>query len=499
MRAARIVKQFPGLRALDNVDLDVRSGEIVALVGHNGSGKSTLVKILAGIYKADEGEVSFAGDGGETTQLHIIHQDLGLVGELSTVENLRIAHGRGAGALSPTRRKEEIAHANRVIGRFGEGFDVTQPVASLAPAQRSIVAIGRALDGWSHARNVLILDEPTEALHATETEVLFDAVRRVAAEGAGVIFISHRLDEVLALADRAVVLRDGQKVADVPTAGLGHGDLVEYVTGASASTSLGRPTDRPLGDVVLDVRGLSGAGMSQVDLTLRAGEVVGVAGVLGSGRDLLPALVFGGVPSSAERYVLEGRPYQRRSPAESVRRGMAFVAGDRARLGGVTAMNARENMTLPELKSITGPVGTIRPKLEKALAKRLVERYDIRPARPEQAFSQFSGGNQQKIVFAKWLRNDPRVLVLEEPTQGVDIGAKQAIYDEIDAAAARGVAVLVCSSDAKELVRLCDRVVVMRSGTVAAELRGDELTEAALVLHGHGLVPASEEGEERSS
>lgn len=499
MQAVRLVKDFPGLRALDEVDLHVDSGEILALVGHNGSGKSTLVKILAGVYKADGGEVRFASLGGETTGLHIIHQDLGLVGELSTIENLGIIDGRGLGALSPTRRAREVARARQMISRFGEAFDVTVPVGALAPAQRAIVAIARALDGWAHPRNVLILDEPTEALHATETDILFEAVRRVAAAGAGVVFISHRLDDVMRLASRVAVLRDGRKVADVATGSLSHDELIEFVTGASAAETRAAKPHRVNGDVALDITGLTGAGIQGVDLRVHAGEVVGVAGVLGSGRDMVPALVFGSTPSHAERFTVAGAPYARRAPRESVRRGLAFVAGDRGRLGGIRAMNARENITLPELRSITGPVGVLRARKEKELARELVARYDVRPARTEQAFSQFSGGNQQKIVFAKWLRNAPRVLLLEEPTQGVDIGAKQAIYDEIDAAAERGVAVLVCSSDAKELVRLCDRVLVLRDGRVAAELEGDALTEAALVMHGYGLADTSSERKERSA
>lgn len=491
MRATGLVKDFPGLRALDDVSLDVASGEIVALVGHNGSGKSTLVKILAGVYSADGGHVEFAAGEEEATQLHIIHQDLGLVSELSTIENLGLGDSSGFEGLAPTRRRLELAHARELVARFGEDFDVDAPVGALAPAQRSIIAIARALDGWTHNKNVLILDEPTEALHASEVEILFVAVRKVAEAGAGVVFISHRLDEVLDIADRVVVLRDGRKVADVAVSGLDHDALVAYVTGAAAQTAQHRSRGTALGDVVLDISGLSGEGIRGVDVQIRSGEVVGVAGVLGSGRDALPALVFGATPSHADRYRLSGADYPMRTPRHSVRRGMAFVAGDRAKLGSIRAMNARENMTLPELGSVTGPLGSLRFGQERRIARELVAQYDVRPPRAEQKFAQFSGGNQQKIVFAKWLRNDPRVLLLEEPTQGVDIGAKQFIYSEIDRAAERGVAVLVCSSDAKELVRLCDRVLVMRGGEITAELAGDRLTESDLVLQGYGLASST--------
>jgi ribose transport system ATP-binding protein len=492
MRATGLIKDFPGLRALDDVSLEVASGEIVALVGHNGSGKSTLVKILAGVYTADGGQVEFATTGDESTELHIIHQDLGLVAELNAIENLGLSDAAGWNALAPNRKRRERAHARELIGRFGEDFDVDVRVGALAPAQRSIIAIARALDGWTHHKNVLILDEPTEALHASEVEILFGAVRRVAEAGAGVVFISHRLDEVLEIADRVVVLRDGRKVADVASSGLDHDALVAHVTGAAAHHFEHRARRSASGEVVLDIEGLTGPGVRDVDLQLRSGEVVGVAGVLGSGRDALPALVFGATTSHARRYRLAGADYPERTPGRSVQRGVAFVAGDRAKLGSIRAMNARENMTLPELRSVTGPLGSLRSREERRVAHSLVEEYDVRPPRSEQQFAQFSGGNQQKIVFAKWLRNDPRVLVLEEPTQGVDIGAKQFIYSQIDRAAERGVAVLVCSSDAKELVRLCDRVLVMRFGEVVAELSGSDLTESDLVLQGYGLASNSE-------
>ncbi|HWL01790.1 MAG TPA: sugar ABC transporter ATP-binding protein [Microbacteriaceae bacterium] len=489
-----MIKEFPGLRALDDVSLEVDAGEIVAVVGHNGSGKSTLVKILAGVYAKDAGEIEFpASTPDEETQLHIIHQDLGLAMQLNAIENLGIPKYKGfAASLSPSPVKREMAEARQLISRFGEPFDVTVPVGELAPAQRSIIGIARALDGWQHPRNILILDEPTEALHASEVRVLFDAVKKLAAEGAGIIFISHRLDEVLELADRIVVLRDGKKVADEPRAGIEHEHLVELVTGVHAGEAETGRTDRTHGEVVLDIEGLWGEVLDGIDLTVHAGEVVGVAGVLGSGREALPAMVFGSILAAADEFTVSGDSYVKRSPAASIKRGMAFVPGDRGRYGAIRDFTARENMTLPEMQSLTNAVFGLNVRKEKELARELVAKYDVRPPRPEQLFKQFSGGNQQKIVFSKWLRNDPSVLLLEEPTQGVDIGAKQALYDAIDDAAARGAAVVVCSSEAKELVRLCDRVLVLRDGRVAAELSGEELTETRLVLEGYGLADENE-------
>lgn len=498
LRVVDLVKDFPGLRALDGVSLEVASGEIVALVGHNGSGKSTLVKILAGVERADGGLVELGGRGEDAAELHVIHQDLGLVAELSAVENLRLAPDSDRPRLAPHPRARERAHTTRLVSRFGDPFDVEVPVSRLSPAQRSIIAIARALDGWKHDRNVLILDEPTEALHASEVEILFAAVRRTAAAGAGVVFISHRLDEVLDLADRVVVLRNGEKVADLPARELDQDALVTHVTGLEAEEGcLASRRRAGAGEVVLEVTELRGPQVHGVDLSVSAGEVVGVAGVLGSGRDTLPSLIFGAVPARARTFRVSGRDYRRPTAKQSVRRGVAFVAGDRAALGSVPAMNARENMTLTDLSGVTSRLGWLRRRHERGLADDLVRRYDVRPAASEQRFAQFSGGNQQKIIFAKWLRNEPRLLLLEEPTQGVDVGAKQFIYEEIDAAAERGAAVLVCSSDAKELVRLCDRVVVMRRGLIVAELSGDRLTEVGLVSEGYGLTHSNPRDQEQ--
>lgn len=482
LRVAGLRKEYPGLVALDDVDFEVRPGEIVSVVGHNGSGKSTLIKILAGVIDDDGGEVTTA-DG---TELHFIHQDLALVDQLTATENLALRSGEGRGAVAPYGARARSAHTRELITRFGPEFDVDVPLRRLTPAQRAVVAISRALDGWTHSANVLFLDEPTESLHRTEVDVLFDAVRRLAAEGTGIVFVSHRLDEVLSLSDRIVVLRDGRKVADAPRAEVDETRLVELIAGGHVSPRVAQST-RALGEVALEVRGLRGGSVEHLDLQVRAGEIVGIAGVLGSGREAVPALLYGAVPGAADALTVAGVDHARPTPARSLRRGIAFAPGDRARLGVVREMNARENLTLAQMRTLSGPLGYLSPRRERAHARRLLQDADVRPPRIEQRIRLFSGGNQQKIVMARALRDDPRVLLLDEPTQGVDIGAKASIYEAIRGGAARGCAVVVSSSDATELLNLCDRVIVMRDGRAAADLAGDDLTEPRLIAEGYGL------------
>jgi ABC-type sugar transport system ATPase subunit len=487
-------KTFPGLKALDDVSLTVSRGEIVALLGQNGSGKSTLVKVLAGVHQPDPlSEVSLADGHDGQASLHFIHQDLGLVGSLSTIENLSLDRELGSGALRPNARRAEREHAEALVAAYGGNFDVTARIDTLAAAERTIVAIARAMDGWEHPNNVLVLDEPTASLHGDEAERLFVAVRRVAQRGAGVIFISHRLGEVIELADRVVVLRDGRLIADVPRGGYDHDDLVEMIAGTMVpdAVDLGR---RRLGDPVLRARGIRGATIADLALAVRAGEIVGVSGVLGSGREDVSAILFGAGQGSVEHLEVGGEAVIGRTPRRAVDAGLAFVPANRREHGAVMKMSARENLTLPRLAPLRRMFGRLDQAEEKRDVQRWVERVGVRPAEPEQALDLFSGGNQQKVVLAKWLRNEPKVLLLDEPTQGVDVGAKAGIYDLIGHAAARGAGVLVCSSDAEELALICDRVLVMSDGVLVSELERRELSEARLIRAGIGRVGASTSG-----
>ena len=487
-----VSQTFPGLKALDDVSLQVRSGQITAVVGHNGSGKSTLVKVLAGIYTSDSGsDPGVVHQHGETrastgdrAEVHFIHQNPGLVDTLSAVENFGLGERHGWGGLRAVRRRAERHDVEEALRRFGARYDVTRPLRERSAPERAVLSIARAMHGWSHDRNVLVLDEPTEALHSSEVQVLFDAVRTVQARGAGIIFISHRIDEVLDLADRVVVLRDGRKVADVESGDLLRSDLVGFIAGTDLPTG-----ERPARAVTgtrseqtprLRVRGLSGGAIKGMDLAVRAGEIVGVSGLLGSGREHLTGLIFGAVDGTGSIDV-DGEAVTRRGARPSIRAGIAFVPGDRVRFGIVPAMSVVENVTLPRISHSRRLTGAIDRRREQAHVATLARQHDVRPGRVDLPISQLSGGNQQKAVLAKWLRTEPKVLLLDEPTQGVDIGAKATIYDAVRRAAGAGTAVLVSSSDTEELAALCDRVLVLRDGEIADELRGDRVTEQSIL------------------
>lgn len=488
-------KSFPGLRALDDMSLTVGSGEIVALVGQNGSGKSTLVKALTGVHEPDPGAEIIVSDGsgevardGEVAEhLHVIHQDLGLVPALSVVENLDLAERYGWRALRPIPRRAERRRAQELLARFGGDFDVDALVRTLSPAERAIVAIARALADWDRPDRVLILDEPTAALHGEEVQRLFAAVRRVAAEGAGVVFISHRLDEVLALCSRVVALRGGRKVADVSAVDVRYDDLVRMIAGRDIADH-GRRDAEPAGPERLSVSGIAGASVADASFRVRAGEIVGISGLLGSGREHLCGLVFGARARTRGEVRIDGRPIASSSPPAAIAAGAGYVPHDRQTEGAVMSMSAAENLTLPRLGPLTNAAGHISRAAERREAQVWAARVELSPPEPERPLELFSGGNQQKVVIARWLRTDPGVMLLDEPTQGVDVGAKAAIYTLVVDAAGDGAAVVVASSDERELAAICDRVLVMRHGTIAAEVGGEELSEAALVSQNLGLA-----------
>jgi ribose transport system ATP-binding protein len=493
LRIAGLSKSFPGLKALDGVSLQAAAGEIVSIVGQNGSGKSTLVKVLAGLHHPDPGSVIEVRDAAgdlRHPELHFIHQDLGLVPTLSTIENLDLGRRTGRATLLPVPTRREGRAAAAAVSRFGGEFDVRRPVGDLTAAERTIVAIARAMRDWSRPDCVLVLDEPTAALPSAEVDRLFDAIRRVAVSGAGVLFISHHVDEVMELSHRVVALRDGRVVADLPVGEVDRDRLVTLIAGrAVADVEIDHPASAAA--PALTVEGLAGGTLHGVDLRIGAGEILGVSGLLGSGREDLAPLLFGALARSAGDVRVGDATVRAGDPRAAIRHGMAFVPADRRRHAAVMTMSVRENLTLPRLAPLRRALGRLDGRAERAEAQAWVDAVGLHPALPDRPLDLFSGGNQQKVVLAKWLRLAPQVLLLDEPTQGVDVGAKAAIYELLASAAAAGTAVLVSSSDTKELTLLCDRVLVLRHGRVCAELGADTLSEARLIHESLGIRDGS--------
>ncbi|GAA4728511.1 sugar ABC transporter ATP-binding protein [Nocardioides endophyticus] len=491
---------FPGVKALNEVDLDVSAGEVVALLGHNGSGKSTLVKVLAGLYRPDPGSVVEV-----QSDLHFIHQDLGLVSSLTTVENLGLGNQPGWRDLLPFP-PTEATRAEKMIAKFGAQFDVTIPVSRISPAERAIVAITRATSSWHGTRNILVLDEPTANLHGNEAERLRTVVKDFAARGAAILFISHHLGEAVELADRAVVLRDGVKIMNERR---GHFDEEALVTAISGlpqeapsrreqiaiATPDSAASQRPSTGTRLRVQNLQAEHIQSFDIEVRIGEIVGISGIVGSGRDEVLGCIFGARPVQTGAVSVDDVAVAPGSIPASIRAGIGYVPSDRRGLASVLTFNARENLTLTSMNGLLRNQG-VSIRSERRVAQRELAQVGVLPNDPERPFTLFSGGNQQKVVIAKWLRIQPTVLLLDEPTQGVDVGACQSIYTLVREVAERGAAVLVSSSDENELVSLCDRVIVMRDGCVAAELIAGDVTEHNILRAALASSPNSQPGGE---
>jgi ribose transport system ATP-binding protein len=484
-----VSKTFGGQRALSDVSLDVRGGEIHAVVGMNGSGKSTLIKILSGFHQPDPDpglRLMFCGEEvgpkevGWRDRVHVIHQDLALFPEMSVLDNLALGRGYITGPGGRIRWRAERARTRSRLEALDLPLDLDAPISSLSRSEATMVAMARALDGWDDASGLLILDEPTAALSPTEVDEMFDAVRRVVAGGAGVMFVSHRLDEVFSLADRITVLRNGRKVGTERVADVGTKDLVRMMVGEHVP-DLYRERPQPQSRRLLEVEGLGGGNLTSLSFTIDAGEILGIAGLRGSGREALAPSLIGlrgdasGVATvGGERLQLPVRP------AELIKRGVALVPANRLQAGAVPKMSMRENITLADLSPLLRR-GVIDRRKEKSEVKEWMTKVNLEPALPEREFGQFSGGNQQKGVIAKVLRMEPDVVILDEPTQGVDVAAKAAIHALLADAAEAGTGILVCSSEPDELAQLCTRVLVLREGVLSAELRRADLSESAIV------------------
>ena len=479
-----ITKRFPGVLALRDVSLTLSAGEVLALMGENGAGKSTLMKILGGAYLPDEGQIELDGKPvvlsgvreAKRLGIALIHQELMLAPNLDVAANIFLGNEHSSGGLvGPVPRKRLNAEAERLIDRVGLRVLPTRLVSSLTTGQMQMVEIAKALA--LNAR-IIVMDEPTSSLTAGESEHLFGIIRKLRADGIGLVYISHRLDEVLALSDRITVLRDGCYVGDLPKSEATHDRIVQMMVGRELSNQYFPPRDGHVaGETVLEVRDVVVPGTPcGVSFSARRGEILGFAGLVGSGRTELMETVFGVTPALGGTMLLDNQPYAPKSPRQAIERGLVLAPEDRKRHGLVLPMSIAENTSLPNVRSYAR-YGFLDRATERKVATEEVSRLRTKAPSIHQRVVNLSGGNQQKVVLGKWLAMNPKVLILDEPTRGIDVGAKAEIYRHMAALAAEGIAIIMVSSDMEEILGMSDRVVVMHDKSIKGILSRDELSQ----------------------
>jgi rhamnose transport system ATP-binding protein len=488
---AGVSKRFPGVVALDRVGLDVRAGEVLALVGENGAGKSTLVKILTGLYRPDEGEVRIGGRpvsfasprDAWAAGITAIHQETVMFEELTVAENIFMGHHPlAAGAMVDWRTIRQ--RTAELLDRLDVRLSPTARVKDLSVAQKHVVEIARAL---SHDARIVIMDEPTAALSQREIGDLFRVVRQLKAQGKGIVFISHKFEEIFAIADRYTVLRDGRFI--------GAGAIAEVDRDRLIAMMVGRRLDQvfpkrqvALGEIVLEVEGLSHeTEFDDINFTLRRGEILGFYGLVGAGRTEAMQALFGITPRSCGRIRVKGREVRIRSPREAIAAGIVYVPEDRQAQGAILSMPISENVTLPLLDRICRG-WILRRGVELAVARDYGTRLSVRAAHWQQPVEELSGGNQQKIVIAKWLATRPDVIILDEPTKGIDVGSKAAVHDLMGEFVEQGMAVILVSSELPEVMGLADRIVVMHEGRIRRVFDRDETDAQAIVAAAMGAT-----------
>ncbi len=488
VRVRNVSKSFSGITVLSDVSLDIQRGEIVALIGQNGSGKSTLIKVLSGFHAPDEGAEVYVGErdithsldeGPSSTGLAFIHQDLALIDSLTILENLRIkqfATGLGHRIMWKTEEQE----VRRILSIVGLDVSPRTKVANLTVTERALVVIARGLAdieaGESLKSRLLVLDEPTAYLPKSGVERLFSVLRRLSQEGISVLFVSHRLDEVLEYCSRAVILRAGRLVADISTENQTERDLIKLM--------LGRPPEdmypdyaEPIGTPVLKIVGLVGEEVTDANFIGNAGEIVGFVGLPGSGYDKIPYLIAGALPASAGWMEIRGELIEASTltSRKAIDKGIVLLPADRKGSSGATTLKVIENMTIPSISSFTRFGKLIHHRRERSAVNEQIEHFGVSPQRSDVLLSKLSGGNQQKVLISKWVIGRPSVLALHEPTQGVDVGAKRDVFHHLTTLAKGGALIVVSSVEYDDLANLCTRVHVMSDGIIVRTIERDEL------------------------
>ncbi|MFO7682649.1 MAG: sugar ABC transporter ATP-binding protein [Chloroflexota bacterium] len=483
-------KAFGGVQALKGVQLTVYSGEVHAILGENGAGKSTLIKTITGVYRPDSGEIEFDGElvhfnnprEAQQRGIAAIYQEPSLFPDLSIAENILVGRQPVQGGRISWRQMNRTA--SELLERLHVKLNPRTKARNLSVAQQQMVEIARAL---SVNAKVLIMDEPTSSLTSNEVEDLFRITRKLREEGTAVLFISHRLEELFALADRVTTLRDGEYVDTRPLTNVTTDELIQMMVGRKLD-DLFPKQEVERGEAVLEVENLSLNGAFQdVSFTLHAGEILGMSGLVGAGRTDVACSIFGVKPAASGRIIVRGEQVTIATPQKAMSLGISYVPEDRKQHGLVLPMSIGDNITLPVIKQFAA-YGWLRPKREKAAATEASQKLEVKATGIEQKAQELSGGNQQKVVLAKWLNTHPRILILDEPTRGIDVGTKAAVHRLMSSLAAQGIAILMISSELPEILGMSDRILVMREGRITGEFTRSEATQEKLMMAATGVV-----------
>ncbi|WP_426879666.1 ribose ABC transporter ATP-binding protein RbsA [Glaesserella parasuis] len=483
LKISGIDKAFPGIQALKNACLNVYAGRAMALMGENGAGKSTLMKILTGIYQRDAGTIEYLGQAvkfanpkaSQEAGLSIIHQELNILGNLSIAENIflgrEFTHPWGG-----IDWRKMYAESDRLLARLGVRHSSKLPAGELSIGERQMVEIAKAL---SFESKVIVMDEPTDALTDTETEALFAVIRELKAEGHGIVYISHRIKEIFQICDDVTVLRDGQFIGEKAVTDLTEDQLIEMMVGRKLEEQYPH-IDTDQGSVCLEINNLTGGGVYQISFNLRKGEIIGVSGLMGAGRTELMKVLYGALPRTSGSVRLDGKDIHNRTAQDGLDNGIVYISEDRKGDGLVLGMSVKENMSLTALGHLSH-YGRIDKARENMVVTDFIELFNIKTPNADKIIGELSGGNQQKVAIAKGLMTRPNVLILDEPTRGVDVGAKKEIYQLINKFKAEGLSIILVSSDMPEVLGMSDRILVMREGRISGEFSRQEATQEKLL------------------
>ena len=484
-----IDKRFPGVHALDHCQFELRAGEVHALVGENGAGKSTMMKILAGIYAKDEGEILYRGQeveihtpkAAQDLGISMIHQELNLMNHLTVAQNIFIGREPRKGLRFWLDEKKINEQTEELLERMHLRLDPRTKVADLTVAKQQMVEIAKAL---SFNSEVLIMDEPTAALTEAEIEDLFNFIRKLRADGVGIVYISHRLEELKQISDRITVMRDGRYIDTLPTAETDIDKIISLMVGRTIYESAPEVPEDIDQEVVLEVKNLNrGNTLKDISFQLKRGEILGFAGLMGAGRTEVARAIFGADPIDSGEIYLHGRPVTIKSPGDAVKNGIAYLSEDRKRYGLTLGMDVETNIALASFNKFLGFLGWVNSAKTRETARHFVEALSIKTPGVQQQVKNLSGGNQQKVVIGKWLTADTEILIFDEPTRGIDVGAKSEIYKLLNDLAQQGKAIIMISSELPEILRMSHRVIAMCEGRITGELPIAEATQEAIMTY----------------